>query len=122
MNYYRFKAFLFMFFSCFLMQTALFAQSNVPITIKKKNITLQEAFRQIEEQTNYLIAFNESKLEKTKRVELNINAEPLYKALTAILAGTGFSYKIKDNYIMIVAQNKPVGEKRLVTGVVKDEK
>lgn len=122
MNYYRFKAFLFMFFSCFLIQTALFAQSNIPITIKKKNITLQEAFQQIEKQTSYLIAFNESKLEKTKRVNLNINAEPLDKALTTILAGTGFSYKIKDNYIMIVAQSKPVGEKRQVTGVVKDEK
>ncbi len=72
MNYYRFKAFLFMFFSCFLIQTALFAQSNIPITIKKKNITLQEAFQQIEKQTSYLIAFNESKLEKTKRVNLKL--------------------------------------------------
>ncbi|GAE15714.1 TonB-dependent receptor [Bacteroides pyogenes JCM 6292] len=65
MNYYRFKAFLFMFFSCFVIQTALFAQSNAKITIKKKNITLQEALQQIEKQSTYLVAFNESKLEKT---------------------------------------------------------
>ncbi|MGP1538461.1 SusC/RagA family TonB-linked outer membrane protein [Bacteroides pyogenes] len=122
MNYYRFKAFLFMFFSCFVIQTALFAQSNAKITIKKKNITLQEALQQIEKQSTYLVAFNESKLEKTKRVDLDINGESLDKALSAILSGTGFSYKIKDNYIMIVPQAKPVGEKKKVTGVVKDEK
>lgn len=109
-----------MFFSCFVVQTAIFAQSNAQITIKKKNITLQEALQQIEKQSAYLVAFNESKLEKTKRVDLDINGESLDKALSAVLSGTGFSYKIKDNYIMIVPQVKPVGEKKTATGVVKD--
>ena len=120
MNYNRFKAILFMFFSCLLLQTALFAQNNVRITIKKKNITLQDALQDIEKQSTYLIAFNESKLEKTKRIDLNINAEPLDKALTTILTGTGFSYKIKDNYIMIVPQAKAAVEKKRITGIVRD--
>ncbi|ADV43844.1 SusC/RagA family TonB-linked outer membrane protein [Bacteroides helcogenes] len=122
MNYYRFKAFIFVFFSCFLMQTVLLAQSNTKITIKKRKILLQEALQQIEKQSTYLIAFNESKLEKMKRIDLDINAEPLDKALSVILAGTGFSYKIKDNYIMIVPKSKSVGEKKKVIGTVKDEK
>lgn len=120
MNYYRFKAILFMFFSCLLLQTALFAQINVRITINKKNVTLQDALQDIEKQSTYLIAFNESKLEKTKRIDLNINAEPLDKALTAILANTGFSYKIKDKYIMIIPQTKTAAEKKKISGVVRD--
>lgn len=44
MNYYRFKAFLFMFFSCFVIQTALFAQSNAKITIKKKEYYVAGGF------------------------------------------------------------------------------
>ena len=72
MNFYRLKSIFFIIFSCFILQTAAFAQNNVKITIKKKNITLQEALREVEKQSDYLIAFNESKLEKTKRVNLNI--------------------------------------------------
>lgn len=120
MNFYRFKAILFIIFSCFLLQTALFAQSNIKITIKKKNVTLQEALQEVEKQSAYLIAFNESKLEKTKRVDLNINAEPLEKALDTILSGTGLTFKIKDKYIMIVPVSKSAPAKKRITGVVRD--
>lgn len=122
MKYYRFKAILFMFFSCFLLQTALFAQSNVKITIQKKNLTLQDALQEIEKQSTYLVAFNESKLEKTKRIDLNLNAESLDKALSTILVGTGFTYKLKDKYIMIVPQPKVAAERKKTSGTVRDER
>lgn len=120
MNFYRFKAILFIFFSCFLLQTALFAQSNPKITIKKKNVTLEEALHEVEKQSTYMVAFNESKLDKTKRVDLNINAQPLEKALTTILSGTGQTFKIRDKYIMIIPVSKSAPEKKKITGVVKD--
>ena len=122
MNFYRLKSIFFIIFSCFILQTAAFAQNNVKITIKKKNITLQEALREVEKQSDYLIAFNESKLEKTKRVNLNINAESLDKTLTSILSGTGLSYKIKDKYIMIIPQSKVEVEHKKLSGIVKDDK
>ena len=122
MNFYRLKSIFFIIFSCFILQTAAFAQNNVKITIKKKNITLQEALREVEKQSDYLIAFNESKLEKTKRVNLNINAESLDKTLTSILSGTGLSYKIKDKYIMIIPeQKKESNPTKKITGKVVDE-
>lgn len=122
MNFYRLKSIFFIIFSCFILQTAAFAQNNVTITIKKKNITLQEALREVEKQSDYLIAFNESKLEKTKRVNLNINAESLDKTLASILSGTGLSYKIKDKYIMIIPQSKVEVESKKLSGIVKDDK
>lgn len=122
MNFYRLKSIFFIIFSCFILQTAAFAQNNVKITIKEKNITLQEALREVEKQSDYLIAFNESKLEKTKRVNLNINAESLDKTLTSILSGTGLSYKIKDKYIMIIPQSKVEVESKKLSGIVKDDK
>ena len=117
MNFYRLKSIFFIIFSCFILQTAAFAQNNVKITIKKKNITLQEALREVEKQSDYLIAFNESKLEKTKRVNLNINAESLDKTLASILSGTGLSYKIKDKYIMIIPQSKVEVESKKLSGI-----
>ncbi len=122
MNFYRLKSIFFIIFSCFILQTAAFAQNNVKITIKKKNITLQEALREVEKQSDYLIAFNESKLEKTKRVNPNINAESLDKTLASILSGTGLSYKIKDKYIMIIPQSKVEVESKKLSGIVKDDK
>lgn len=83
---------------------------------------MQEALREVEKQSDYLIAFNESKLEKTKRVNLNINAESLDKTLTSILSGTGLSYKIKDKYIMIIPQSKVEVEHKKLSGIVKDDK
>ena len=122
MNFYRLTSIFFIIFSCFILQTAAFAQNNVKITIKKKNITLQEALWEVEKQSDYLIAFNESKLEKTKRVNLNINAESLDKTLASILSGTGLSYKIKDKYIMIIPQSKVEVESKKLSGIVKDDK
>lgn len=83
---------------------------------------MQEALREVEKQSDYLIAFNESKLEKTKRVNLNINAESLDKTLASILSGTGLSYKIKDKYIMIIPQSKVEVEHKKLSGIVKDDK
>lgn len=83
---------------------------------------MQEALREVEKQSDYLIAFNESKLENTKRVNLNINAESLEKTLASILSGTGLSYKIKDKYIMIIPQSKVEVESKKLSGIVKDDK
>lgn len=121
MNYYRFKTIIFALFYGFLMQNVL-AQANVRITIKKNKITLQEALLQIGKQSSFLIDFNESESEKMKRIDLDIDAQPLDRALTTILEGTGLSYQIKDNYIMIITGEKPVEKKRKITGTVKDEK
>lgn len=121
MNFYRFKAVFFVFFSYSFFCLSLLAQNNVKITIKKKNITLQEALQSIEKQSTYLIAFNESKLEKTKRVDLNIDAESLERTLFTVLSGTGLSYQIKDRHIMIVSEAALVAQKKRVTGTVKDE-
>ncbi|MEG0039626.1 MAG: SusC/RagA family TonB-linked outer membrane protein [Bacteroides sp.] len=120
MNFNRFKVIFFIFFINSFLCVSLFAQSNARITIKKKNTTLQEALQEIEKQSTYLVAFNESKLEKAQRIDLNINAEPLEKALSMVLSGTGLSYKIKDRHIMIVPESKPVAQQRRVTGTVKD--
>ncbi|MGL5272972.1 MAG: TonB-dependent receptor plug domain-containing protein, partial [Phocaeicola sp.] len=121
MNFNRFKIILLVFFINSFLSMSLFAQSNVRITIKKKNITLQEALQDIEKQSTYLVAFNESKLEKAKRIDLNINAETLDKALSIVLSGTGLSYQVKDRHIMIVPASKSTAKQQKITGTVKDE-
>ena len=102
-------------------QTVLFAQSNVKITIKKNEITLREALTEVEKQSKMSIAYNESQLGGSKRISLNVKGLPLEQALKAILKGTGFGYKVKDNYIMIVPEKKEKSVSKEIKGRIVDE-
>lgn len=122
MNLYLLKAKCITFFCCLLfMQTVLYAQSNVRISLKRNDITLREALTEVEKQSKMSVAYNESQLGGNKRISLNINNEPLGKALDTILKGTGFGYRLNDGYIMItpVKQDTPIA--RQIKGKVVDD-
>lgn len=98
------------------------AQQNSKITIKKRDISIQSALMEVRKQSNMSVAYNDSKLPKQK-ISLNIDKQPLEKALDSILQGTGFTYMIKDDYIMIVPKGKVKESKdKKVTGKVVDSK
>lgn len=86
-----------------LIGSMLYAQSNSKITIKKKNISLQTALADVREQTKMSVSYNSSQLPNT-RISLDINNQSLEQALNTILAGTGFTYTVKDTYIMIIPE------------------
>lgn len=106
MNLYLLKAKCITFCCLLFAQTVLFAQSNVKITIKKNEITLREALTEVEKQSKMSVAYNESQLGGSKRISLNVSELPLEQALKVILKGTGFSYKLKDSYIMIIPEKR----------------
>ena len=105
-----------------LIGSMLYAQNNSKITIKKKNISLQTALADIREQTKMSVSYNSSQLPKT-RISLDINNQSLDQALKTILAGTGFTYTVKDTYIMIIPeQTAKKSKSRNVVGNVVDGK
>lgn len=123
MNFYRLKLFFLTFIICFFVKMSLFAQNNVRITIKKQNITLKEALREIEKQSSYMVAFNETLLGKQKCANINIQSLSLEEAISQILKGTNLSFTIKDKYIMITSRSVSRSiEKRDLSGVVTDSK
>lgn len=98
----------------------LYAQNNSKITIKKKNISLRTALAEVREQTKMSVSYNASQLPENN-ISLNIDRQSLDQALKIILKGTGFTYLIKDNYIMIVSEHSSKKAKsRNVTGTVVD--
>ena len=108
----------------FILQTAVFAQSNIRITIKKAEITLQNALIEVERQSKLSVAYNQSQLSDKRQLSLNIVNQPLETALKTILKGTGFFYKLTDKYIMIVPEKKETNsqETKTVKGKIVDEK
>ncbi|MCD7901738.1 MAG: STN domain-containing protein [Bacteroides sp.] len=97
---------------CFL-SVATYGQSNVKIVLKGNDITIKEALQEIEKQSKMSVAYNESKLNGTKKVSLDITGQTLEEAMGQVLAGTGYTYQIRNEYIMVVPEKKeqsPIGK------------
>lgn len=108
---------------CALSSMPLMAQSGNKVTISNQNISLEKALIEVQKQANKSISFNNSSLPKDN-VFLNINNKSVDEALTEILKGSGLSYIVKGDYIMIIPEseiNKAVKEKN-VSGRIVDSK
>lgn len=104
------------------MQTSTFAQSSAKITIQKKNISIIEALKEVERQSDYSVGFNDSQLKNKPVLNLDLRIVTIENALAQILKGSGFTYQFKGKYIMIIQDNKPKETPvKKVAGKVVDE-
>lgn len=111
-----------LFFCLLLMQTSTFAQSSAKITIQKKNISIIEALKEVERQSDYSVGFNDSQLKNKPVLNLDLRIATIENALAQILKGSGFTYQFKGKYIMIIQDNKPKETPvKKVAGKVVDE-
>lgn len=124
------KIFLFFFFA-FLSLTATAQNAGKTVTIQNKDLSLKEAFAEIELQTGYSVAYELSALDLKKRLSLSIKNLSIDKALSQILKDTRYSYKITGYHIIItspvnLSPKPPKEQKQLPTqtirGVVMDAK
>ena len=110
------------FLSLILIQTFALAQNDSKITIQQKNITVIDALKTVEKQSKKSINYSDSELKGKVIAQLNLRNASLETALDTILKGTGFSFQIQGNYI-IIAEKKPVVAQTLknIKGKVTDE-
>lgn len=124
------KILLFLFFA-FLSLNATAQNDRKPITIQNKNISLKEAFTEIELQTGYSIAYELSAVDVKRKISLSLESQSIDKALAQILKDTRYSYKITGYHIIITPSGnelqKSTKEKtekptQTVRGIVLDSK
>jgi len=75
------------------------------VVFSDRQITVGDAFQDIERQTNYLISYTTDGFNLKRKVRLSQNNLPLEKALDQLLSGAKRTYLIRGNHILIV-QNK----------------
>jgi TonB-linked SusC/RagA family outer membrane protein len=75
-----------------------FSQS---ITISAKKITIEKAFRLIEQQTDFSFLWNESVLDKSRVISIDVKDAPLSTVLDICLRGLSLSYRIMDKVVLI---------------------
>lgn len=96
------------------------------ISVKGRNLTAVEAIRQIEKGTDWTFLYNASDISALKAKDMDVNGD-IETVLNALFEGTGVSWQIKGNEVMLktdfskepVAQSQK-GRKRVVTGFVTD--
>ena len=113
----------FMLFFCLMLATTVsLAQNGAKVTIKKNSISVIEALKEVERQSGMSVGYNDSQLKNKPAITLNIEAASLENALAQILKGTGFTYQLKEKYIMIIPeQKKESNPTKKITGKVVDE-
>lgn len=117
-------------FFAFLSLAAMAQSEEKRITLQNKNITLKEAFIQIEQQTGYSVAYEQSNLNVENRLSLSLKEADIDRALTQILKDTGYTYRIKGYHIIIsqpdekrkAAKEKTQKLTQTIRGVVVDSK
>ncbi len=125
---YRFIFFL--FFLILSTGSVLAQDSEKRITIQNKDISLKEVFKQIEQQTGYSIAYEQSAIDTSKEISLSLKNATIDQALTQIVKDSRLTYKITGYHIIISLKSEksmnsqPTTEKPVqnIRGVVIDSK
>ncbi|MBQ3522043.1 MAG: SusC/RagA family TonB-linked outer membrane protein [Bacteroidales bacterium] len=81
------------------------AEQTLPrITLDLQNVTLKEAFKAVEAQSDYRFMYNNSLVNSEKRISIKCNAESFGSVLEKLFANSGIAYKIVDNQVVLSAK------------------
>lgn len=121
------KTAIFVFFA--FLSLAVAAQSGGKrINLHTENISLKEAFIEIERQTGYSVAYERAYLDIDRKLSVSLRDAGIDTALAQLLRGTGCTYRIKGYHILISlsrhngksAGKKPGPLTQTVRGTVTD--
>lgn len=110
-------------FSLFLFVLPQLLSSQNQIVSLSSNLTIKEAFNEIERQTKLSIDYENGIIDLNKRIQVPLKGKRLSEALTIILSGSKCNYTIGNNHVLIVvnpATKTSVITNEKITGYVLD--
>ncbi|WP_258103439.1 TonB-dependent receptor [Marinoscillum sp. MHG1-6] len=102
---------------------------DATISISMRNVSLRDAFRSIEEQSDYTFVYSEDELDPTRQVTLNIRNKSVEHMLLEISKQAGISFRQVNDRISVKTLEKGkfddeievIIQKTTISGVVSDE-
>jgi len=88
---------------------------NARMNLSLSDVTLEEAIKTIEANTQFVFFFSNSDVDMAKRVDLNVKNGSIKEVLNQILSS--YQYRIEDNKIVLLGKTQQDGK---ITGVVSD--
>lgn len=98
-------------------------EQNKKFSVKAENIALKEAIEIIKKQGNYSFLIRNNDIDLTRKVSVNVNNGTIHNAMEQLLAGTGISYEVNGNRVIIfhaVTPQNNQGKSFLLKGRVID--
>lgn len=83
-------------------------------------LSLSKAFERIESLSKYKIEYNASQLNVNRVVTLNQKNKDVLEVVGDLLKGSGFTYTVNGNYILVKPAQQQAKKSTKVEGVVKD--
>lgn len=96
----------------------VFSQNS--ITLKLQSADLKKALTQIEKKSSYKFLYNEDIMSSPQKVTIDANNEPVTNVLETIFSGTGLTYRILNNNLVVVTKKDIVVQDVRVSGKVTD--
>ncbi|WP_303208286.1 carboxypeptidase regulatory-like domain-containing protein [Bacteroides oleiciplenus] len=75
---------------------------NEKFTISGHDITIKQAFEQIEEQSKYTVAYSKAQIDVERKITVHIQRAGLIAVLEQVLKNTGFTYRINELHIIVI--------------------
>ena len=88
---------------------------NAKINLNLSGVTLEEAIKTIEANTQFVFFFNNSAVDMAKHVDLHVENGNIKEVLNQILSS--YRYRIEDNKIVLLGEVQQNGK---ITGIVSD--
>ena len=117
-----------LFMCVFLVITTLgngFSQQR--ITMKLGNTTIKKALTEFQRQTNKIVIYSDNNFSTSQEIIANFKDVEMELFLAKILEGSGMTYKLMKDYILILPLKESVTDslnqlkKYTIKGIVKDE-
>ena len=95
--------------------------SQKRITIKVKSAGFADVLSQIEAKTEYRFMFSNSRMPAGKNISLDVTDKDLPFVMNELLAGTGFSYNVLPNNLIVIVPQGQAAADIVVKGKIVDE-
>ncbi|HAP18162.1 MAG TPA: hypothetical protein DCR38_10440, partial [Butyricimonas virosa] len=116
--------FILLFISFMQVSATLYSQ-NDRVSIQVKGGLIEEVFRLIERQSNYVFVYNHEQVSRVKKLSLDFKNKSVAEVLDKCLKDSGLYYELLDNTIVIRDLGESGGNEkevkgRVIRGVVTD--
>lgn len=107
----------------FLLFPALSWAQEKMVSLRIKDVSVEQAIQQLRETTEYKFLFNHEEIINAGKKTLDLKDVPLTKVMDSLLQGTGLTYRIEKDVVVIVPIRKKGGSVKKITisGSVLDE-
>jgi TonB-linked SusC/RagA family outer membrane protein len=99
----KMKLLVLFFFTGLIVVSASTYSQQVKFNLKVENVTVREVFEKIEENSEFILFYNEDYVDVNRKVNINAKEKNVEYILDAVFKNTKNSYKIYDRQIVILA-------------------